>query len=60
MGSPGRPGVQDEAAIGGTEPRVRRSSNIGMLVGGVIVDDGVDRLTRGACFSMTLRKRMNS
>ena len=37
------------------------SANIGMLMGGVIVDDGVDRLlSNETCFSITLRKRMNS
>ena len=36
------------------------SSNVEMLMGGVVVDDSVDRLSCGTCFSMTLRKRMNS
>ena len=63
-----------EKALDGVEPgsRCRReverpsrmtfepSADVGMLMGGVVVDDGVDGLPTGTCFSMTLRKRMNS
>jgi hypothetical protein len=31
-----------------------------MRMGGLVVDDGVDRLSTGTCLSMTLSKRMNS
>ena len=36
------------------------SSNIGMLMGGVVVDDGVDRLSHGDLLLDDMRKRMNS
>jgi hypothetical protein len=34
--------------------------HLGMLVGGVVVGDGVDRLSAGTARSIALRKRMNS
>jgi len=35
------------------------SSNLGMLVGGVVAEDHMDRLSSGHCASIRLRKRMN-
>ena len=34
--------------------------HLGMFVGGVVVGDGVDRLSAGTARSIALRKRMNS
>ena len=34
--------------------------DVGMLVGGIVVDDDMDRLFLGTLASMTFRKRMNS
>jgi hypothetical protein len=63
-----------EKSLDGVEPGRRSGSEVespagmagkslaylGMFVSRMIIEDGVDRLSRGTCPSMALRKRMNS
>jgi hypothetical protein len=51
----GRGEVEGPAGMAG-----QPCAHLGVFVGGIVVDDGVDRLSLRTCASLVLRKRMNS